>query len=243
MEIRFAFVVTNGIVLLHLSFSWALSWSQLSQSSSWRSRSLAVLSTRPESLRISQITQGRVLPLTSRLVAKREDASDDSDNTPHSHGLFERLNIRASSISVSLHSSWKRLRQSLTDTVYRKGWTPKNFILSSLKSVPEINVTDDTGELSELPLLPSGPRWAVSHPKIDLSGTWKPIITADFLKQYDEYLENCGTTYFFRQLCLKFCTMTRETITQLDNGRTLELFGKTPAGSWRRSLISSGGLI
>ena len=88
--------------------------------------------------------------------------------------------------------------------------------------------------------LPKGPRWAVAHPDTDLSGTWKPIITSEFQDQYEEYLTNCGTTFVFRKVCLKFCSTTRETIEQVEDGRVLHFHAKSPAGVWKRSLISSG---
>jgi hypothetical protein len=88
--------------------------------------------------------------------------------------------------------------------------------------------------------LPTGPRWAVAHPEIDLSGTWKPVVTNEFKKEYDTYLQNCGTNFAFRQVCLNFCSMVRETIQQEDHGRVLHLMDTSPGGSWKRSLISSG---
>jgi len=88
--------------------------------------------------------------------------------------------------------------------------------------------------------LPKGSRWAIANPTTDLSGTWRPIITDDFKRQYDEYLTNCGTTYVFRKVCLNFCSSTREQIEQQDQGRVLKLTGSSPAGTWKRSLLSSG---
>ena len=97
---------------------------------------------------------------------------------------------------------------------------------------------DDTTNNSNL--LPQGPRWAIAHPSTDLSGTWKPIITKEFQRNYDDYLERCGTNYYFRKVCLAFCGTTRETIQQQDGGRVLRLTGTSPAGEWDRSLLSSG---
>jgi hypothetical protein len=232
MAIRCAFIITTCIVILQLSCSLVLSLSLLTQSSSLPPRSL-VISTFTESIRSSQIKQDGYPSLSSRLDDRREDLSDDGDDSPRTNGLSQRLNVFASSIRKSLRSAWNRLKLSLADEVDLKGLTATKVVWSAA----EMSVTDDddTGDS-----LPTGMRWAVAHPKIDLSGTWKPIVTADFLKQYDEYLSSCGATFFFRQLCLKFCSMTRETITQIDDGRILELDGKTPAGSWKRLLVSSG---
>lgn len=88
--------------------------------------------------------------------------------------------------------------------------------------------------------IPVGPRWATARPGTDLSGTWKPVVTPAFLGQYDAYLQNCGTSYVFRQVCLKFCGTTRETVTQTDGGRMVRLRATSPAGGWDRTLLSSG---
>ena len=99
--------------------------------------------------------------------------------------------------------------------------------------VQESSVVDDTN-------LPKGPRWAIAHPSTNLSGTWKPIITPEFQRDYDQYLTHCGTNFYFRKVCLNFCSTTRETIVQQDDGRVLQLTGSSPAGGWKRSLLSSG---
>jgi hypothetical protein len=91
-----------------------------------------------------------------------------------------------------------------------------------------------------LPLLPKGPRWAMAHPSIDLTGTWAPMIDSEFQSLYGKYLENCGTSLVFRQLCLNFARVTRERIDQVEQGRLLHLHGQSPAGGWKRTLISSG---
>lgn len=83
-------------------------------------------------------------------------------------------------------------------------------------------------------------RWAKAHPGTDLSGTWKPIITPTFLKEYDVYLQNCGTNFMFRQIYMNLCPTTRETIIQSDGGRIVRLRGSSPLGGWDRTLISSG---
>lgn len=97
--------------------------------------------------------------------------------------------------------------------------------------------TTTSGDMGDLP---TGPRWAIAHPTTDLTGTWKPVINPDFLDRYDKYLTNCGTNYMFRQVCLKFCRTTREAVDQEEDGRRLHLTGKSPAGGWKRTLISSG---
>jgi hypothetical protein len=85
---------------------------------------------------------------------------------------------------------------------------------------------------------PPGPRWAIPARTTDLSGTWKPVITPAFKKEYEKYLENLGQSFAFRTLCLNFVGLTRETITQ--DGTLLNIRGTTPIGVWDRTLVSSG---
>ena len=159
--------------------------------------------------------------------------------------IIDRFKSRAAIFMSSIQTTVNHWRRSLSKVnilhdasqshnAQRIDWNETNTT-----APPES--LDPSQSLKEM--LPEGARWEVSHPDVDLSGTWKPIITPQFLKEYDEYLKNCGASYFFRQLCLKFCSTTRETITQSEDGRTLELDGKTPAGGWKRSLISSGASV
>lgn len=88
--------------------------------------------------------------------------------------------------------------------------------------------------------LPEGPRWAVSHPKVDFTGTWKPIVTEEFKDEYESYLKKCATSVFFRKVVINFASTTREVIQHAESGRKLHFHGKTPVGSWERTLVSSG---
>mmetsp|Transcript_2509 Transcript_2509/g.5463 ORF Transcript_2509/g.5463 Transcript_2509/m.5463 type:complete len:345 (+) Transcript_2509:131-1165(+) len=184
--------------------------------------------------------QGLQQPPSRKAVATldRKDSTDDDAASKTSSNLLEGVRTQASALRTSIRSGWDRFK-SLLSRRNKNDDTPTTIVsFRSSRAVGEL--TSPLSVQSMEAKLPKGPRWAMAHPDVDLSGTWKPIITADFLKQYDEYLEGCGTSYFFRQLCLKFCSMTRETITQKEEGRILELDGQTPAGSWKRSLISSG---
>lgn len=87
---------------------------------------------------------------------------------------------------------------------------------------------------------PEGLRWAIAHPHVDFSGTWRPIITDEFHRDYQLFLRRCGVPVLFRKFAISFVSITREEIQQEDQGRKLHLHGKTPAGSWQRTLISSG---
>jgi hypothetical protein len=87
---------------------------------------------------------------------------------------------------------------------------------------------------------PQGTRWAISANTTDLSGTWKPIVTTEFKKQYDEYLQNCSESVFFRKVVLNTLGLTVDEIKQKEHGRNLTITGRNPAGSWARTLIASG---
>jgi len=81
-------------------------------------------------------------------------------------------------------------------------------------------------------------RWAVAAESTDLSGKWKPVVTDEFKKQYDEYLKNCTQSALFRRVVLSTLGLIEDTIEQ--DGQHLTMTSRNPAGSWTRTLISSG---
>ena len=85
---------------------------------------------------------------------------------------------------------------------------------------------------------PEGPRWALPANTTNLSGQWRPVVTSQFRQEYDEYLQNCSESPFFRKLVTSVIAMTRDDIHQ--GGRELTITGRNPAGTWTRTLISSG---
>eukprot|EP01082_Thalassiosira_pseudonana_P005384 g4898.t1 g4898 contig18:183027-185321(-) len=87
---------------------------------------------------------------------------------------------------------------------------------------------------------PSGKRWAVASPGIDLSGKWKLIITEQFKKDYDEFLKSLGQPLIVRGAAVVLIGNTREETKQSDNGRSLFIKGINAKGIWQRTLISSG---
>lgn len=78
---------------------------------------------------------------------------------------------------------------------------------------------------------------AAAH--VDLSGTWKPIITEAFKKDYDAYLVHCGESFMFRKVVVNGIGYQREAIRQLDEGSALEIVATNPAGNWNRTLVTS----
>ena len=113
--------------------------------------------------------------------------------------------------------------------------------LEEQQSLETAEAQNTTGEKkADTMAQPKGSRWAISSNTTDLSGKWKPIITAKFKKEYDEYLRNCSQSFLFRNLCLSVVGLTREEIRQQHHGRKLVITGTSPAGSWERILVSSG---
>lgn len=74
---------------------------------------------------------------------------------------------------------------------------------------------------------------------VDLSGTWKPALTPQFLKAYDRYLQNCGEGLWFRRALLAAIGLAHEVYRQDDDHHTLTITSVSPVKSWERDLISS----
>ena len=121
---------------------------------------------------------------------------------------------------ISLPSFWRR------DT------------LDTVQVEPEKPIESTADQETNPSTLPIGSRWAIST--IDLSGTWKPIITPEFKKQYDTYLEHCGEGIFFRKALLAAIGIAKEVYEQRDHGRELSIKGITPINQWERTLRASG---
>jgi hypothetical protein len=87
---------------------------------------------------------------------------------------------------------------------------------------------------------PSGNRWAISAPEVDLSGKWKLIITEQFKEDYDEFLKALGQPLIVRGAALLIVGNTREETKQRDGGREVYIKGINAKGVWERTLKSSG---
>ncbi|KAL3930943.1 MAG: hypothetical protein SGBAC_011538 [Bacillariaceae sp.] len=78
---------------------------------------------------------------------------------------------------------------------------------------------------------------AASH--VDLSGTWRPIVTPQFKVEYDQYLQNCSQSFMFRKVVVNGISLQKETIHQLEDGTDLQIIASNPAGNWNRTLVAS----
>ena len=88
--------------------------------------------------------------------------------------------------------------------------------------------------------VPCGPRWAIAGANTDLSGTWAPIVTAEFRKAFENFLLNTGQSYLARKVIVNGLTLHREHVDQKASGRELNLVSSNPAGQWSRTLVASG---
>jgi len=88
------------------------------------------------------------------------------------------------------------------------------------------------------PRRPEGPRWAIAS--TDLSGTWKPVVTPEFLQQYDVYLQHCGEGLLWRKALLSTIGLSQEVYEQRNDGRELSITSVTPIRKWGRILLASG---
>jgi hypothetical protein len=92
-------------------------------------------------------------------------------------------------------------------------------------------------------LLPQGTRWAVSSPKVNLTGHWKILVDDHFKKDYDTYLMNLGQPSLVRTVATSIVELTTEEVRQEDEGRVLHIVGKNLRGAWERTLVASGSDI
>ncbi len=119
----------------------------------------------------------------------------------------------------------------------------KDIAIVEQSSRSSIKIKDDVDETSasqELGLLPRGNRWAISAPDIDLSATWKIVVSDEFKKDYDEYLKNLGQPSIVRSIAVSIVELTTEEVIQSDMGRSLSIKGKNLRGVWERTLVASG---
>ena len=79
--------------------------------------------------------------------------------------------------------------------------------------------------------------------QVDLSGTWRPVVTPEFKTEYDSYLANCSQSFLFRKVVVNGIGYQKEVIRQLNDGIDLEIIATNPAGNWNRTLRASDGIL
>lgn len=79
-------------------------------------------------------------------------------------------------------------------------------------------------------------KWAIAAPNVDLSGEWSLLVTDEFKKQYDNYLQLLDQPAFVRSVALSIVGMTIEETRQSHQGRNLFIRGRNARGVWERTL-------
>lgn len=146
-------------------------------------------------------------------------ANRGDDDSAKRRGLFQRISQTYREIAESFNV-WEWISSSSNQTVA----LVDDFVG---KNLPKVAVV----------LAGSGDRRALPAHNTDLSGKWKPIVTSEFRREYNEYLSHCGEPLIKRNLYSNMVALTRECIVQ--DGARLEITGTSPIGSWKRTLIAS----
>jgi len=124
-------------------------------------------------------------------------------------------------------------RTLLDNVVVPKGDDEQRHVAS--KAVEAANGADDGNTTT----LSSSRRRTRSASRVNLSGTWKPIVTERFKEEYDAYLSNCRRPYLYRKLLVNGIAFQKEHIRQLNDGRELMIIATNPVGDWNRTLLTS----
>eukprot|EP00581_Thalassiosira_minuscula_P005987 CAMPEP_0183735868 /NCGR_PEP_ID=MMETSP0737-20130205/47784_1 /TAXON_ID=385413 /ORGANISM="Thalassiosira miniscula, Strain CCMP1093" /LENGTH=285 /DNA_ID=CAMNT_0025969725 /DNA_START=118 /DNA_END=971 /DNA_ORIENTATION=- len=175
-------------------------------------------------------------PSTPPTPLNEEASTADSETKVATRSISKRK--RLSNIA-------KRLRKRVSSLINRKQ-TPGQGGLAT-KEAPSENVPlerkeEDIEEESITPLMEeimSNIRQSTAADDVDLSGTWKPIVTEQFKEEYDDYLLNCSQSFMFRKVVVNGIGYQKESIRQLNDGVDLEIIATNPAGNWNRTLVAS----
>ena len=143
------------------------------------------------------------------------------------------------------HTFWGRVRKPFISLLERLQ-LPDDVISLSLSDREHV---ESTQRLKNPKMLPNSKeevshneshesRWAHAANSIDLSGKWKPIVDSKFKTSYNDYLKNCSQSALFRNVIISALPLTVDIIDQKQVNLTLT--SKSPAGSWTRTLVSSG---
>jgi hypothetical protein len=163
----------------------------------------------------------------SRRTNTDEDGGDDTDGLPsRSFSVLKRIKMFFS------RRKSKRTAKSREDN---------NTVEGCFEAAVEEDQLDDTIKTTATitTTCSSSSRQATAADHVDLSGSWRPIVTADFKSEYDEYLNNCSQSFMFRKIVVNAIGTQSERIRMLENGKELEIIATNPAGNWKRTLVAS----
>ena len=110
---------------------------------------------------------------------------------------------------------------------------------SIIESAAGGELSKDT-KVSKVSKNPKGNRWAVAAPGVDLTGHWSLIVTDEFKRDYDRYLEGLQQPFLVRSMAVGLLSMTTDECNQKDGGKSLLIHGRNARGVWDRTLIASG---
>ena len=139
-------------------------------------------------------------------------------------GIWKRIKATWSRLAGLRHYYWQEdTTTSHTDTVEHE-----NVCTKYKESNPASTGAATTSTTA---------RSALPATDVDLSGIWKPIITPQFIRDYDRYLQHCGEGLFFRKALLAAMGLAHEVYQQ--EGTQLSITSKSAVTSWQRVLVSS----
>ena len=154
------------------------------------------------------------------------DSIDEADGNPV---VYENvLAVSGKDVvetETNTHSEIDTGNQSSAETV----------AISSKVSTDEVEETK-----TNIKVKPTGDRWAISDPSVDLTGRWKILVNENFKKEYDAYLKKLGQPSLVRSIAVSIVDMTTEEVIQSNDGRSLCIKGKNLRGIWDRTLLASG---
>jgi len=105
------------------------------------------------------------------------------------------------------------------DSVANESTISDEILLSNNET--SLEDTDDTNSSSDDGT--SSSRSSNAADNVNLSGTWRPIVTPEFKEEYDEYLKNCSQSYMFRKIAVNGISLQKEIFRQLNDGIDLEI--------------------
>jgi len=172
-----------------------------------------------------------------------EEGSEVSDSPEHSWDPIENAENDETPLqekeSIAIHS-----RNVLSEEKQNKDSQPQEVVLLSNKEGGGTLVSpaqDAIGKENRVePTFPSGDRWAICDPTIDLTGSYALAVDDQFYKEYEEYLTGLGIGYFVRKVALQVISQTAEIIEQSKDGKDMRIIGRNPKGEWDRTFVSSG---
>lgn len=147
------------------------------------------------------------------------------------HRLIQRMKSVAPKLKICLPSFMARLKSIETELL------EEDIMIETNGDTNESLLKEQEDEiLVDEP--PSLDRSATAASHVDLSGTWRPIVTPAFKVKYDEYLQNCSQSFFYRKVIVNGIALQKEII--LQDGPNLQIVASNPAGNWNRTLVASG---